>query len=623
MTNKRFWTTWESEDGIVYRLYIIPSNADYSSGMTDVQLPSDFLLRDGMSIDSELGDLPTGLGTQVLKFGVNIASCQGTTDLNNLRVQLLQGTTTQLVPLNVDGSQYLETITSSYHTAPTLTERQFDAFNTFILQYNDSFGFNPNLWNVAFIGCQKYASENELEITPLENVVKFSIEAYDIVRCIGEMITPTVWKVALRCDSTLINYSSTVTNPENTEYRHYLIGTDYNKGTENVNLADILDGRFWSYVSTFPRLQSKISTMYSAYFRALLRRNNVSITAPSLFQKTIKFLNREENEINPEHLLYVAEIWESSKERGIKLLSGAHADQTMFEQFTNFHEVLRMLLENTSEISIPEYLYSSTPTEAYQVVYRNERPFPLSTATPTTFQQSNTYSSLKVKILSESLMFGASTVSTIRGSSDTKEFQYGEKGTSGDNSKEVKLMFHNLPILTGREKIERVYGIAFNENNSYTRGSVNPGTLFYYDSSNPRMLVKVNTVVRFYFDGDSSSEYYWMPYPVPTPSILVFDVGFVVLAEQQNSGLATTYCYSMVKALGDKKQAEATLTTTRLECNENKLGTRVRVNLNNYNPLLQSVYNQNIVKGVLLKHSLNVYRGTSDVTIRIDAEVTA
>ena len=183
LSNQRFVTTWTSEDSIQWRMYIIPSSVDYITGGTssNVTLPSEFLLRD-MTLETELGSIPAGLVSQVLKINVNIAALQGTQALIDLRADLLRGTTTKRVPLNSDGTAYLA-------SDLTLEQREFDAFNTFVLQYDDGSGYKT-----AFIGCQKYSAENELEITALDNVITFSIEIYDVFRCIGEIVNQDICK---------------------------------------------------------------------------------------------------------------------------------------------------------------------------------------------------------------------------------------------------------------------------------------------------------------------------------------------------------------------------------------------------------------------------------------------
>jgi hypothetical protein len=622
--NKRFYTEWTSEDNIVYRLYVIPSNADYSSGAQDFLLPDDFVLRD-MKLDSSLGDLPTGLRSDVLEMSVNIAALQGSADLNNLREQLLKGTTTQLVPLNSDGSQYLATISNSYHKAPTQAERQFNVFNAFILLYNDSYGFAPNDWKPLFIGCQKYSAENELEITPLQNSVPFKMELHDLTRCVGEMITPTIWKAALRCEDTQIEIASGIFRSEKEEYRFFQTGENYKVGNETVNLADVLDGRFWSYVSTFKRLSSKIGTMYSAYMRAILRNNSCQFIAPTFYGDSVRFLDNAMSDIDADFLCYVAEVWENVSGAGLQLLSGAHADNQMFAQYGNFHEVLKSLVEGSCEICRFSYTRTAGTPDVYTCTLTSQFPYGSTNINTKVFNQDNTYSGLKIKLFSETLKSAKISVSSINGDADTTEYKYEEQGTSGDNSKDLKIMFHNLPLLTNRNKKERVNAIWGNQNMSMVRSSVNSGSIFYFESDEPHLPKLVNVICKIIFDADSIvppsyGTYYWLPFPVPAPIVGMIDYSLEIILDQQNSGLPSTYCYAMVRGLGDRKQAEAELTTRLEHAKTNDVGARVKLNLQNYNPLLQEIYNTAIVKGVLLEHSLDIYAGTVDLKIRIDAE---
>lgn len=623
MTSKRFYTEWTSEDSIVYRLYVIPSDADYSSGSQDLLLPNDFLLRD-MKLDSSIGELPTGLKSDVLKLSINIASLQGTAELNNLREQLLKGTSTKLVPKNSNGTDFIASINDSYHSAPTLEEREFNVFNTFVLLYNNSFGFNPTAFSTLFIGCQKYSAENELEISSLDNLVSYSLELFDVTRCIGEVITPTIWKVALRNRSGNIDYRANLNKSELEEYRDYLIGTGYAYQDDTINLVDTIEGRFWSYITTFKKLSERISDMYSAYLRAILRNNSSSFTAPRFYQNAMRFTDISGNDIGADYLCYISEIWESPKDSGIRLVSGAHADSTMFEQYGNFHEVLKSLIEGNSEIVKVSYSRTAGNPDSYVITLTSYYPYGNTSVNTKEFNQNNTYSNLKIKILSEALKSASISITSVNGDRDTTEYKWEEQGTSGDNSKDLKIMFHNLPILTNRDRRERINSIWQNQNISYVRGTVNPGYILYLDSNAPMVPIKVAVVMKIYFDADSlvppaTPIYYWLPYPVIYAlSSLTTDLQAIL--EQQNGGIATTYCYALVASLGNRKQSEAEITTTQVDCNNSVVGERVKINLNNYNTLLQSIYNTSIVKGVLLEHSLDIFRGTADIKIRIDAE---
>lgn len=621
--NMRFKTTWTSDDNVQYRLYIIPSNADYSESCVDETLPSDFVLND-MKLETSIGELPAGMLSQVLKVSLNIASLQGSMSLDNLRRQLLQGTTTKKVPLNSNGSEYLADVNDPYHGSLTQTQRQFPVFNTFILQYNDSFGFAPNDWKTMFVGCQKYAAENELEISRPDNIVTYSVELYDVVRFIGEQITPTIWKVGLRCINESVTYYTGYNQNEKEEIRYFWLGENYFVGNEGFNLADTPEGKFWSYTSTFSRLTQKISVMYSAYLRAITRNLNSSFVGNDFFSKSIQFLSQYGDALNHSNLAYVAETWESTTDKGIRMVSGAHGDPVMFTQFTNFHEVYTRLVENSLEIVGMGYSTTFGSPDSYTITMTPRYPFDSTGVSTLEFDQDNTYSNLKIKLFSESLKYATVNVTSITGDKDTTEFFYGEEGTSGDNSKDVVVMFHNLPILTGRNNV-RNQTEWWNGQKTYYRNAVNPGYVLYYEptinNTTPRVASRVNSRVNIWFDADTvttKDPYTLIPPPLPTNTP---DKNLKAIFEQQFSGLPSTYCYALVKALGDKKQAEASLTSLFTECKFTEVGKRVVFDLDNYSTLLQSIYNSTTAKGVLMKHEHDIKTGTVELITRIDAEV--
>lgn len=591
LSNQRFVTTWTSEDSVQWRMYIIPSSVDYISPAvsSNVTLPSDFLLRD-MTLDTELGNIPAGLVGQVLKISVNIAALQGTTALNDLRADLLRGTTAKRVPLNSDGTAYLA-------SSLTLEEREFDAFNTFVLQYDDGSGYKT-----AFIGCQKYSAENEIEITALDNVVKFSIEIFDIHRCIGEMINQTIWAKALACTSDVVNYSVTFSQPENTEVREMFIGypyinTDITSGS--LSAKDYMPGDSYMHVSTFARLKTKIQTMYSAYMRAITQKLTASFVPDDFFAKSVFFYqNQSLTQVNT-YLSYVAEIW-TTVDGELLLAGGAHVDKGLFGQFTNFYEVYKSLVESTVETLRPSYSFTSGTPDAYTLTMVGSNPYPVTSVA--TFDQDNTYGNLKLKMFSEALNQVNITVSTITGESDTKDFEYGKQGTSGDNSKDMKIMFHNLPLLTFRN--------AYKEQSIWYRNTVNAGTLVYYDIYG---FTKPYTAVTIFFGGEDYS------LSIP-PSPYLKRPEYQMILEQQDSGLPTTIAAAMVNFLGRPKQAEATLTSRFVSIKPADVAKRCTVDLNDYNTLLDSIYGQNTALGVIIKHSHKVYEGMADLTIRIDAE---
>ena len=594
LSNQRFVTTWTSEDSVQWRMYIIPSSVNYvSSGVSsNVTLPAEFLLRD-MALDTELGSIPAGLVSQVLKINVNIAALQGTNALNDLRTDLLRGTTAKRVPLKSDGTNYLPDLTQA--------QREFDAFNTFVLQYNDGSG-----WKVAFIGCQKYSAENELEITALDNVIKFSIEIFDINRCIGEIINETIWREALKCTSDPITWSALLTQAENAEVYELFIGGPYvndSVSDDSIYAKDYIINNSYMNISTFERLKSKISTMYSAYMRAITQKLTSSYVADSFFSKTAIFYQYDSaSQVSYTQLAYIAEIW--TKQNGnTTLVGGAHADKTMFSQFTNFYEVYKNIIEGSIEILRPTYSFTSGTPDAYTLTMVADNPYPYDYQM--TFNEDNTYGNLKIKMFSEALNQVNVSVTSITGDRDTKSYEYGKHGTSGDNSKDLKVMFHNVPTITNRN--------SYKEENTtpiWARNTINPGTMLYYGIEG---FIKPKAAVSIFFGGeDYATSEPFSPY-LNRPE-------YLMILQQQNAGLPTTIAQALVHFLGRAKQAEATFPSNFTTVKFSHVAKRCIIDLSDYNALLTAIYGTTEAYAVITKHSHKIYEGMCDLTIRIDAE---
>jgi hypothetical protein len=596
LSNQRFVTTWTSEDSIQWRMYIIPSSVDYISPAlsSNVTLPSEFLLRD-MSLDTELGSIPAGLVSQVLKINVNIAALQGSDALNDLRVDLLQGTTTKKRPLNSDGTPWIDAFTTTEQT-------EFDAFNTFVLQYNDGSG-----WKVAFIGCQKYSAENELEITALDNVITFTIEIYDIQRCIGEAITPHIWSRLLMRDNTTVNYSASVALSENTQFNQLYSGFMLDDPNTNYAMLDILPDGFSMYISTFARLKTKIGEMYSKYLRALTSKLTASFVCHDIFTYSVFLRDASNNFILPQYLCYVSEIYDNQGQ----LVGGALGDSKMFAQFTNFYEAYKMLCDNALETVRPTYSFTSGTPDAYTLTMVSSNPYPALGTPSITFDQQNTYSNFKIKMFSEVLNQVTTEVTSITGNSDTTSFPSGKQGTSGDNSKDLKIMFHNVPQLTSRSANLASYAdIPYSTFIKWQRNTINSGYLLYFEASN--IIIVPKPIVNVFFGGED--------YAAPTDTSPYIDPSTQVIWKQQNACLPQTISEAMVNFLGRKKQAEATLTTNFTTAKFTDVGKRCTIDLVDYNTLLESIYGEETALAVMTKHSHKVYEGMCDITLRIDAE---
>jgi hypothetical protein len=596
LSNQRFITTWTSEDSIQWRMYIIPSSVDYITPAlsSNVTLPSEFLLRD-MSLDTELGSIPAGLVSQVLKINVNIAALQGTTALNDLRVDLLQGTTTKKRPLNSDGTPWIDAFTTTEQT-------EFDAFNTFVLQYNDGSGFKT-----AFIGCQKYSAENEIEITALDNVITFTIEIYDIQRCIGEAITPHIWSRLLMRDNTTVNYSASVALSESTEFTQLYSGFMLDDPNTGYAMLDILPDGFSMYISTFARLKTKIGEMYSKYLRALTGKLTASFVCHDIFTYSVFLRDSSNNFILPQYLCYVSEIYDNQGQ----LVGGALGDSKMFAQFTNFYEAYKMLCDNALETVRPTYSFTSGNPDAYTITMVSSNPYPVLATPSITFDQDNTYSNFKIKMFSEVLNQVTTEVTSITGNSDTTSFPSGKQGTSGDNSKDLKIMFHNVPQLTSRSANLASYAdIPYSSFIKWQRNTINSGYLLYFEASN--IIIVPKPIVNVFFGSED--------YAAPTDTSPYIDPSTQVIWKQQNACLPQTISEAMVTFLGRKKQAEATLTTNFTTAKFTDVGKRCTIDLVDYNTLLESIYGEETALAVMTKHSHKVYEGMADITLRIDAE---
>jgi hypothetical protein len=596
LSNQRFVTTWTSEDSIQWRMYIIPSSVDYITPAlsSNVTLPSEFLLRD-MSLDTELGSIPAGLVSQVLKINVNIAALQGSQALNDLRVDLLQGTTTKKRPINSDGTPWIDAFTTTEQT-------EFDAFNTFVLQYNDGSGFKT-----AFIGCQKYSAENELEITSLDNVITYTIEIYDIQRCIGEAITPHIWSRLLMRDNTTVNYSASVALSENTQFNQLYSGFMLDDPNTGYAMLDILPDGFSMYISTFARLKTKIGEMYSKYLRALTGKLTASFVCHDIFTYSIFLRDSSNYYIAPQYLCYVSEIYDNQGQ----LVGGALGDSKMFAQFTNFYEAYKMLCDNALETVRPTYSFTSGTPDAYTLTMVSSNPYPALGTPSITFDQQNTYSNFKIKMFSEVLNQVTTEVTSITGNSDTTSFPSGKQGTSGDNSKDLKIMFHNVPQLTSRSANLASYAdIPYSTFIKWQRNTINSGYLLYFEASN--IIIVPKPIANVFFGGED--------YAAPTDTSPYIDPSTQVIWKQQNACLPQTISEAMVNFLGRKKQAEATLTTNFTTAKFTDVGKRCTIDLVDYNTLLESIYGEETALAVMTKHSHKVYEGMADITLRIDAE---
>jgi hypothetical protein len=600
MSYNRYYTQFEDEQGWQYTLYVLPSNANTGAGsanlntlesFTLVELPDDFLMK-AMSIETELGELPAGLVSQVMTLNVNLAALQGTNDLNDLRSALLRGTTQTGFPYNADGSA--ETLLTFYR------------FNTFILMVNDGSGDRP-----VFIGCQKFAAENELTLTKLDSVLSFKIECFDVMRFICENIYGEFlpwYFLQIGNDSNALDYGNSYSVARNTKYNDILIGTAYYLSPDALNAYQANDTAIDKYsftVNTFANLKALIDSMLTQYMRSITWNTSSSVSVPVPFEKAWTFYAPRANAGDSVGGVigkpaFVSEIYKT--ENGIQtLLGGAIIDSTAFGKFQNFYETFIGIVENSLEIYRMNLSYQSI-TGAFGVAYTSDFIRPL-TGSGITFNQSNVYSDVKMKLFQETVKSAKTSVSTLQGEKDSKQFPY-QEGVSSDNGKDVELIFHNLPSPTGRRLTTEFGNIGL----IARKNSINAGMILWNNSGT---IKKPDTKCQFKYSNTDAIALDYENYQVEG------EINVQMILEQQQAGLPFTIAYALVKAFGDSKQVDLEFKTKHSTCGFEDVGANCTINLNDLNPLITQIYNANTGTGVITKHKLDVYSGTVDISIRM------
>lgn len=626
----KYYTTWTSDDSQMYKLEIIPSHTandaqdTLNNGFDETQLPDDFLLRD-MTFEASLGDIPLGIATQTLKINFNIgADGSNTTNYGVLRNKLLRGTDSTCQPLDSGGSIIgLE------------ADFGFKCFNTFILSRSDDSGAT---YVPIFIGCQKFAADNEIELTKLSPVIKISVEIYDIGRCIGEIIKPRIWFYYLKCKHELVNYGSEcdTLQYEDKEYHYMDIAYHFGQQPSNYNylisyyMYNRLLGGLTYKIQTLASLFTKMDIMYTDHMVSLLCSscnyyfdkyqsiNFKTLSTPSVAGTTLDQYNDVciVSEVNDFNFL-------DSEYPNIygNCIGGILKDKEGFGQFTNFHEVLNTISENFLTNMTQTYGYGGG---SYSVQVKVDTLIPYDSSN-FVVRQSTVYDNIKFKLFNETLNTCKAVVSNIQGDSDTTDWTYNEQATSGDNSKDLKLLFHNLPLLTnGFKKINDTFNpppperIGNDASQYYQRSTMNPGTLCYL--SEDGQVRKVDTNCSIIYRNFYS--------PISISNTINRNETFVqqVITEQQNNGLPYNLCYAIVFAMSKPTFKTVEFRTTSKPSNNsslrgiepNKFGLRATISYGNLNQVL-GVWDPTTpaisVLGTIINYSLDIWSGMADVKL--------
>jgi hypothetical protein len=618
MAYNRYYTQFEDENAWQYTLYIIPSNANVStllpdnpaffdSTFTSIELPKDFLMR-SMSIETELGEIPSGIVSQTMQMTLNLASLQGTANFDSLREQLLQGATSNGVGYNSIGEGR-----SQFNIFGQLNANYFRKFNVFILMVNDGSGIRP-----VFIGAQKYSAENELTVSKLSDILEFKVECFDIMRCIGESISHITFMDYMvegkYRPPEAINYGDSFnefSNVGKTKLGYYSIGYTDSKGNARSSVDRLINDYEFN-VSTFERMRALLNDMFTQYMRGFTWNLSSSVSLPLPFGKAWKFFKPRANyattpvdEVTKP--AYISEIWkipDGKDQLEPNLKGGAFFDSTAFGKFGNAYEILNSLIENSLEIYRLNYSHSAI-SGWFGVSYQSDYLRP-DESSGIIFAQSNVYSEVKFKLFQETVKTSSVSCSTLQAEKDSKEFPYSEQSTSSDNSKDLEIIFHNLPCPTNRTGD----GVG-------ARNVINSGMIVW---NNTTGVQKVDTTCQYNY---SSSEFLKLNYEdIPASGenqVLGNDDKYVVaqIREQQTAGVPYTIAMGIVKALGSSKETELSFKTRHEICEYTDVGKSCIINMNDLNPLITKIYNANSGVGVITKHSLDVYSASVDLSVRM------
>lgn len=624
----KYYTTWTSDDSQMYKLEIIEthSTADaqdtITSGFVELELPDDFLLKD-MTFEASLGDIPIGIATQTLRLNINLGSRMPSgANYATLATKILRGTDSECAPID------------SSNSIIGTSDFLFKCFNTYILSRSDDGG---TTYNPIFIGCQKFAAETDVEITKLTPIVKISIEVYDIGRCIGEIVKPLVWFYYLRCKHELVSYGSQCTTDQYEDKEYTFMDIAYNFGEQPSNynylasyyMYNRLVGGLSYKIQKFSRLYSKMELMYTEHMRSILCSDCNYIIGK---ETTVGFYTLSTPTIAGTSLDQFGDVCILSEINDPKFsdseysyiygncLGGMLRDKDGFGQYTNFHEILNNIAENFLHKGSTTYTYSGS---YYSADLYLDRMLPFYSSN-FTVQASTVYDTVKFKLFNETLNTCKTVVSNIQGDSDTTEWTYSKQATSGDNSKDIKLLFHNLPIITNGaiqnnpdftpNPPER---LRFESNNYYRRNTMNVGTLCYLSEDEEVRKVDTNCTII----------YSPLDHTLTRSLAIDRDQKFIqqVITEQQNSGLPLTLAYALIftmspttfKTLEFKTTSKANDSSALRGILPEKFGRAATVSYG-INPLLTTWDPPSpaiSTRSTIVNYSLDIYTGMADVKL--------
>jgi hypothetical protein len=290
-------------------------------------------------------------------------------------------------------------------------------------------------------------------------------------------------------------------------------------------------------------------------------------------------------------------------------IGGMLFDKEGFGQYSNFHEVAVALFENFMQKVNYEYEITNTPNIAVDLVPDYVIP---TVSAQFAASQSNLYDSIKFKLFNETLNTCKAVVSNIKGDSDTTDWTYSVQTTSGDNSKDLKFLFHNLPLLTYRNNTQatKENGIDFNV---FYRKTINIGTLVYLSDDGIVRKVDSQCGTSWFYDYIDYST------TIDTSQTVIQQI----ITEQQQSGLMQNACFAIVQFMGLSTFKLAEFRTRASLLKPEKFSKYGTVNYYGLNPVIGDWDpSGTLARGTITKYNLDIWSGMADVTMMLNGVQT-
>lgn len=568
--------TWTDANRWEWTLFIFTWHASqepYPGTVQFVPLPEKSVLSDSFSFTAEIGDIPAGIVSGSAKITFNLDALTGSTALEQLREALLKPIYYNAQPLTDTGAYF----------QPEGKVFQIPVHNLFYINVDKQDG-NGAQGFASY--CQKPTPNNELTISSLP-LTPYTIELYDAFRVIGECIKPDLWQAALA-------------PTEAQEVRTSFVNGYYVRSSSEGRIPayTLLPNGAYFKVQKFDTLRDKIKTLYESILRVFSHNLGATVNIPSFFRNITLYEAKQfsgiPGTVTGDDLFYIAEIWAQVAENGqrfYKRIGGVHYDkQAGWPAFASFHDVLKNLAENCGELWSVNVSFEQFITVTAQKMF-NGALIGHQIDRDTVLNDSDVKFSINA---GNGVRKCTVTVQGLTGELNIKESKaLAPSGTDNDTGKDLKIIFHNLPVISGKDGntgvglIDQVY--------------MHPGTLLYRFSgqvqySRPSGRVIVNDGVDSYTF--APAEFSSIPFTAEQ------------IAEQQNSCLPFALANLYVNALSRPGQFTVELNTLPRYALPVHVGKQASIYLESFSTFLRDYLGEEgLASAVLLKTEIDPIEG--------------